>query len=175
MAKSLHTTMDEGTLDIVHQGEEVTVNIPDWILELRGHLFDKDHILAWLEEYDLVVPVTHYFIKELWIALRAKGRPVVKFFKDPDAYEKEKAELRHTGLYNFNDKDMSISLSLIKDKENAQKRINEFVLEPIEIPGQAVSDKVSKAVQAERDKMANAMRMAGLPEEQIQAMLAQLK
>lgn len=112
MAKSFHTIISEGTIDVLHRGEEVTFELPEWIQELKGKLFDEEALLEWAKEYEVTVPVFHYFVKELLIAVRAVARPSVDTKTDK-------------------------SDSMIETSNKCQDRINEFILKEIPEPGQS--------------------------------------
>ncbi len=146
MAKSFYTIIDEGTLDVMHQGEEVTLTLPEWVQELKGKLEDAEALLAWAKEYGVLLAMFHLAIQQLIIVLRAIARAKVAL---------------KTGA----------TKSIIKHKDAAQERLDEFVLREISRPKESKS---LKAKQVEREtikKTVFAMMDAGQDADMVHAIL----
>ena len=132
MAKSLHTIIEEGTIDVLHVGEEVTFKLPYWVKELKGILFDRKALIRWAVRHEVFIPVFHYFIKELLIAIRATARPATDV---------------KTGK----------SKSIIDTQEKCQERIDEFILKEIPLPGKSKAKTIKAADERAAIKAVTAM------------------
>ncbi len=75
MAKNIHTTIKEGIASVMHQGEELDLELPSWMSGLSDVLQDKDGFIAKLEEEDLTLAFLHAGLKECMVGFRAHCRP----------------------------------------------------------------------------------------------------
>jgi hypothetical protein len=110
MAKSLYTTLEEGTFEVKHQHEYVTLELPQWIKRAGAHLDSEDDLIVWAEGHEVMHGLLHMGLQQAIIALRAAARPAVN---------------AKTGE----------TKSIIDDREKAQKRVDEYVVKPIKKPG----------------------------------------
>ena len=122
MAKSFHTILGEGTLEVDHRGETVTLELPGWLAEAKDVLLDEAKLKAWAEENEILHGLLHAGIQKTLIDMRAKARPGTN---------------AKTGE----------TKSIIDDKAAAQARLNDFVVKPTLPPGHSTNP-LKKAVQA---------------------------
>lgn len=119
MAKSFHTIINEGTLEVDHKGETVTLELPDVLKDLKGILMDKDALAEWIETYEIELGVYHAAIQKIIIDVRAKARPST-------------------------DTKTGVSKSIIDEKINAQKRVDDVTIKPTLPPGSSTPKAFSK-------------------------------
>lgn len=170
MAKSFHNIIKEGTFEVLHQGNEVTLNLPEWLTEAANQLNNEDDLLIWAQDNEILHGLLHMALQQLIIALRAKARPQVKAYSSPDKIT-EKTE----DGWIIDTVKCEVTKSIIADKNNAQIRIDDFVLKPVPAPGTVSNKKVSEAIEKERAKIHLAMEVAGIPKEQINMVIADIK
>ena len=134
-------------------------------------------MIEWAKEYEIVIPVFHYFIQQLHIAIRATGRPKMKNLIDmsiPRASgEKEKIaealgklERKTTKLateegyeltdYFIDKKSGDVSLRITRDID-VQNRIENLVIKPVPIPGESKAKTVKAADERAAAKAVTAM------------------
>ena len=144
MAKSLFTILDEGQIDVLHQGSEATFKLPEIFEDFPG-LEDKNKLQAWADKHEILLPLFQAGLKTWMINIRAVARPKNEetLFSDSGEFEK------------------------------AQDRINKMKFRPMTRPGQK-SKKVSEAIQMERDRIATAMKAAGMDEQAITKIINQI-
>ena len=155
MAESFHTIIDRGTFIVNHQGEDREFNLPGWLSEAKGLTEDESALLLWAQENEILLPLMQSGLKELIIALRAVARP-------KDIAGELKGE----------------KIKVIWDSEPvgvAQERLYDFIYTTTPRPGQSKTKAVTKAIEEERRKMAEAMRAAGVDESVIAATISNLK
>lgn len=110
MAKSFYTTLEEGSFEVKHQHEYVTLVLPEWLVDASDKLDDEESLLEWAQEHEVLHGLMHLGIQQVIIALRAAARPSVN---------------AKTGE----------TKSILTDMENAQKRVDDYVLKPVKKPG----------------------------------------
>ena len=146
MAKSFYTILEEGTIEVNHRGEDVTLNLPEWIKAAAPALESESDLLEWAQEYEVLHGLLHSGLQQEIIRLRAAARPAVNVKDDT-------------------------SLSIIADKANAQKRIDDYVCKIVQKPGTGASNKIKKAEFEAYVRMASAMKTSGVPTETIKTTL----
>jgi len=139
MAKSFYNIIEEGSISVSHRGEDVTLQLPSWLCDADGLLEDANALLEWANENKIVHALLHSGIQQMIIQMRAVARPKVNVKTDE-------------------------SLSIISDRENAQKRLYEFEMKPVAKPGQR-KDTMTE------DDMFKALKAAGYTVEEIIAKL----
>ena len=147
MAQSLFEIIENGRIEVNHNGDDVTFDIPEWLKAASGKLENEEDLLTWARENKVVHALLHAGIADTIIGLRATIRPV----------DRKEGEDR-------------VKVSLIRDEINAQKRAKEFTIKPKIRPG---TGSTSVKVKAEIDtltKVIQAMREAGLDTETIHKM-----
>jgi len=155
MAKSFHDILKEGKIEVLHNGEEITLDLPTWLAEAGAVLMDEEALLEWAKDNEVLHGLLHSGIKQEIIMLRAAARP--NDVADPDGLKGD-----------------IVKVSIIDDAEGAQTRLDDYVCKPTPPPGQAANKKVSAAIELERKKMAVAMKAAGIDDDVIAATIAQL-
>ena len=188
---SFHNIIENGLIDISHRGETANFEIADWHKKLKGILFDEEALIAWAREYEIVIPVFHYFVQQLHIAIRATSRPKMKNLIDmsiPRASgEKEKiaealkkleqktAKLAYAEGYEvedyFIDKKLGdVSLKITADL-NVQDRINDLVIKAIPLPGESKAKTVKAADERAAAKAVKAMLDNNIEPEMVHTIL----
>jgi len=155
MAKSFHDILKTGKIDVLHNGDEITLELPEWLAEAAEHLMNEDALLQWAKDNEVLHGLLHSGIKQEIIMLRAAARP--KDIADP------------SGL-----KGDMVKVSIVEDADGAQTRVDNYVCKPTPAPGAVSNKKVSAAIELERKKMAVAMKAAGIEDDVIAATIAQL-
>ena len=145
MAKSIYTITDKKEIDVLHKGGEITLKLPS-IFDDFTTIDDKEELLEWAESHDLLQQLMQAGLRDWIIKIRAIARP------DEDT--------------RFSDEGEAIK---------AQDRIDKMKFKLMTRPGSGVSIKVSEAIQKERDKMRQAMEKVGIPEEQIEEIINDIK
>ena len=110
MAKSFHNIIAEGTIEVSHQGEDVTLNLPEWLKAANGLLEDEEKLLEWATEQEILLPALQSGIQKVIIDIRAAARPNI-------------------------DTKTGATKSIKADIENAQERIDNFVWKAVPKPG----------------------------------------
>jgi hypothetical protein len=152
MAQSMYEIIETGKIEVNHNGEDVTFNLPEWLKNAAGKLENAEALLAWAKEYEIIHALLHAGISDTIIGLRAAIRPAGKKDKDGNM----------------------IPVSLVKDEIKAQERANEFVIKPKARPGTGGSGVKNKAEIDTLTKVCKAMREAGLTDEVIHSMQDQV-
>ena len=167
MAKSFYNILKEGKLEVNHKGEDVTFDLPQWLIEASDCLEDEAALLTWAREYEVLHGLLHYGIQQGIIALRAAARPQVKSFRDADKAKAFLNGIEDQSLWHINGSKDEFSKRMALDLEAAQERIDNFNLKPVPKPGES---KAAAAVKAENSvliKTVEAMRTAGQTDEVI--------
>ena len=178
MAKSFHTILKEGTIDVNHKGEDVTFDLPTWLTSAMDLLEDEQKLLAWAQTHEVLHGLMHFGIQQLIIALRAAARPTVKVFKDVDKAKAFMATIKDPSLWHINTSQDEFSkvMSAELEKVEAQKRIDEFVLKAVPKPGTSkAAVAAAVAAKAEQDvliRTIEAMRKVGQQDDVILNTLA---
>ena len=171
MAKSFYTILKEKVLDVNHKGDDVIFDLPDWLIAAVDHLEDEKALLTWAQEYEVLHGLMHFGIQQLIIALRRVARPQVKIFKDVNKARAFLAGIENQDDWHINKSQDEFSMSMIVDKLNAQKRIDDFELKAIPKPGESQAKATVKAEQNVLIKTINAMKVAGQGDTVIKATL----
>lgn len=119
MAKSFHTIISEGTLEVDHKGETAVFELPPVLADLKGILMDKEALAIWVQSYEIELGVYHTAIQKIIIDVRAKARPAT-------------------------DVKSGVSKSIVAEKVACQKRIDDFVIKPTLPPGSSTPKAFSK-------------------------------
>ncbi len=149
MAKSFHTILAEGTIEVLHRGQAVNLELPEWLTDAKDCLMDESALLEWAKEHEILHGLIHSGIQQEIIRIRAAARPSVNTKTDE-------------------------SKSIIDEQDNAQDRVNEYVCKPTLPPGSTDNKAVSKAIEAERKKMIAAMTAAGIDNDTIKSFVSKL-
>jgi hypothetical protein len=142
MAQSMFDIIETGKIEVNHNGEDRSFDLPDWLKQATGKLENKDTLLEWATEHEIIHALLHAGIADTIIGLRAAIRPAAKKDKNGNL----------------------IPVSLTKDAENADKRAFEFRIKPKVRPG--TGGKTPEQRQAEALKI-----LAGLTTAQIAEVL----
>lgn len=148
MAQSIFEIIETSKLEVNHNGEDVTFNLPEWLKQAAGKLENEEELLSWAKEYEILHALIHAGIADTIIGLRASIRPAAKKDKDGNL----------------------IPVSLTKDAEKAQIRADEFVIKPKTRPGTGGSGIKNKTEIETLTKVCKAMRDAGLEDALIHSM-----
>jgi hypothetical protein len=142
MAKSFHTILVERTLEVDHKGETVILDLPSWLSDAKEVLMDKDGLVSWAQENEIIHGLLHAGIQKTLIDLRAKARPSTN---------------TKTGE----------SKSILDDRRQAQERIEEFVVRPVPVPGQGKTKAFGKGEESALKAAIEALKMAGMDDGKI--------
>lgn len=142
MAKSFHDIIKDGRIEVTHQGEEVTLELPAIFKELQGGLMDKEQLLFWMESNDVEMGVIHAGIQKLIIDLRAKARPST-------------------------DTKTGRSDSIVAGKDDAQARVDGFEIKPTLPPGSSTPKAFGKGVEQALRMSIEALQAVGMTDEVI--------
>lgn len=143
MAKSFHTILVEGKLEVDHKGQTVVLELPSWLGEAKDVLMDEAKLKEWAEKNEVMHGLLHAGIQKTIIDMRAKARPGTN---------------AKTGE----------SKSILDDQEGAQKRLDEFKVTPTPPPGQGGKGKAfGKGEESALTAAIEALKMAGIADEQV--------
>jgi hypothetical protein len=137
MAESMFDTYANGRMEVTHNGDSIFFELPKWMKEVGPIIEDKEKLLAWSAKHDNLLAIYHAAFAKIKIDFCAVVRPA-------DVAGEKKGE--------------KVKVSLVKDKDNAQKRGLEFNIKPATRPGtgggvktKAEIDTLTKVCQAMRD------------------------
>ena len=119
MAKSIHNTIKETTIDIQHAGQDYTFDMPGWVNDFSTHMDDVDGLVEVARKHDCLHGLLHAGLQQLIINIRAKGRPADK-----------KGQTQPM------------------DVEAGQDRIDNYRMKPVPVPGAAKAITPDKAIAA---------------------------
>ena len=156
----MYDIIESGSLEVDHKGETVNIELPDWVKELSGKLEDEEALQVWATEHEIFLPIFHYFIKQLLIALRAQARPQAKMYKDLAVFKTALTAIERRAEYHINEDTGELSKRISCDIEDAQTRVDEFVCKPTARPGTGnakAAEKIKKVEENAFYKMAQAM------------------
>jgi len=148
MAQSIYEIIETGKIEVNHNGEDKSFELPNWLKAAAGKLENEKELLDWAKEYEIIHALLHAGLADTIIGLRAAIRPAAK--------KNAEGEM--------------IAVSLTKDSVNAQTRANEFVIKPKTRPGTGGTGVKNKAELDTLTKVCKAMRAAGLNDELIHSM-----
>lgn len=171
MAKSFYSILSEGTLEVNHKGEDVTFNLPAWLIAAAEKLENEEKLLEWAQEYEVVHGLLHFGIQQLIIALRAAARPKIKIFKEADKAKAFLAAIENQDEWHINVSKDEFSKLISVDANDAQKRIDNFELKPVPKPGESKAVAEKKAETTVLIKTIVAMRTAGQDDNVIKVIL----
>ena len=174
MAKSMYDIIESGSLEVDHKGETVDIELPGWVKELSGKLEDEEALQMWATEHEIFLPIFHYFIKQLLIALRAQARPQAKMYKDLAVFKTALTTIDKSE-YHISENTGELSKRISCDMEDAQTRVDEFVCKPTARPGTGTAKAAEKIKKAEENafyKMAQAMYATNVDVEVIKSTLS---
>jgi hypothetical protein len=163
MAKSIFTTLEEGTFEVNHIGNEVILNLPEWMEELGEIFTDEEKMLEWAKSNEILLPMLQTAIQAVLISLRAVARPTSKTYKNLAAYKAAYNELSDVANYHCDDKKLTISKNIVIDSQGAQARVDEFVWKELKKPGQ------TKVIS--EDAALEALAKSGKSDEELMEML----
>ena len=147
MAKSFYTIIDEQEIEVLHQGEQVVLDLPSWIKEAKGLLEDEEELLKWAKDHGILHGLLHSGIQHEIIAIRAIARPSIN---------------AKTGA----------TKSILADRDKAQDRVSKYVCKAVPKPGTSAGSKAKQAEYTAYVNMAKAMASTGLDEATIKKALA---
>lgn len=150
MAKSIFTTLEEGSFEVVHIGNEVILDLPQWMEGLNEVFESEEGMLEWAQDNEIVLPMLQTAVQAVLISLRAVARPTVKGYNSLHDYEIESAAHRSIEgeNYTYNDKTLTISRNIIDDIVGCQDRVNDFVWKTVKKPGQVKVISEDQALEA---------------------------
>ena len=106
MAKSIHTTISDTTIEIDHDGGTYTFDTPNWVNEFSEVMDDEEGIVAVARKHEILHGLLHAGLQQLVINIRAKGRPgLIKGVTQP------------------------------MDQQAGQDRIDAYMPRPVPVPG----------------------------------------
>ena len=142
MAKSFHFIIDDGNFEVNHKGNDVILDLPEWLKDAKGKLNSLRDLTRWAVKNGILLALLHAGIQQLIIKLRAAARP---------------------------DEDTSILDD--KDGAQARVNDFKFEAVP-EPGTTGTASKVKKAENAAIVKSINAMRTCKIPDDQIKSVLS---
>jgi len=142
MAKSFHTIISEGTLEVDHKGETEVFELPSWLAETSGILMDSEKLTDWAIENEIIHGLLHAGIQKVIIDIRAKCRPGT-------------------------DVKSGLTKSIVAEKIACQERIDGFVVKPTLPPGSSTPKAFGKGVEAALVMSIEAMQGAGMSDDVI--------
>lgn len=162
MAKSFHIIISDGTIAVKHtpaklnnsgvlkreKTEEVVLDLPEWLTASNGLLDNEDGLLSWAQEHEILLPLLQNGLQKTMIDIRAKARPKV----------------------DKNDE----TISIIEDIDNAQERVDNFIMKVTPKPGTSKTKAAEIALRLQSNSMELALRELKIDEEIIQKALAKL-
>ena len=149
MAQSIYEIIETGKIEVNHNGDDQTFELPSWLKEAAGKLENEEELLTWAKDNKIIHALLHAGLADTVIGLRAAIRPAaVKKAEDGRVY----------------------AVSIITDSANAAKRANEFRIKPKTRPGTGGSGVKNKAEIDTLTKVCKAMKAAGLNDELIHSM-----
>ncbi len=117
MAKSFFNIIDDETIEVNHNGEDVTFDLPFFYTgDNKPNLENEEELLAWAREHNILHGLLHKGIQKDIIDIRAEARPADKDGK---------------------------KVSLIDDSLNAQERIFDHKIKPMKRPGQTATKTIT--------------------------------
>lgn len=143
MAKSFHTILNEGTIEVKHLGEDATFDLPTWLTAASSILADEVALLEWAQEHEVLHGLLHSGIQQEIIRIRAAARPTIYSYADFDKYKAAIKLLSNVEDYHTNERDCQISMRLLKD-DKAQDRIDNYVCKEVKKPGTTKKGEVTK-------------------------------
>lgn len=165
MAKSIFTTLEEGTLEVVHIGNEIIINLPEWFTE-AGEVFESEEgMLKWAQDNEFLLPALQSAIQAKLIDIRAVARPTTKTYGSLEKFNEARAALKDPQNYHIDDRPtkLQISKNIIADKVNAQNRVYDHVWAQVKRPG-------AKTVISE-DKALETLAASGKSDEELMELL----
>lgn len=74
---NIHTQVKDGKLEVTHQGESKTFEMPTWMSDMgeEGMLQDEDALVKHLKDHGMLLGFLHAGLKECLVGLRAHIRP----------------------------------------------------------------------------------------------------
>lgn len=106
MAKSIHTTISEKTIEIDHDGGTYTFDTPGWVTDFSEVMHDGELIADVARKHECLHGLLHAGLQQLVINIRSKGRPAPK-----------------KGIVQP------------MDEEAGQERIDAYIMKPVPVPG----------------------------------------
>lgn len=119
MAKSIHTTISEEAIEVMHDGETYMFTMPSWVLEFSDVMGDEDGLVEVARRHKCLHGLLHAGLQQLIINIRAKGRPADK-----------KGETQPM------------------DTDAGQERIDSYRMKPVPVPGAIRAITPDKAIQS---------------------------
>lgn len=147
MAKSFHSIISSGDIEVMHKGEEVALKLPAWLIAADGKLEDEAQLLKWAQEQEVLLPALQSAIQKVIIEIRASARPA-------DSEDKP--------------------ISIISDIIAAQERVDNFVWKATPKPGQSKAVLATDALKKQKASMITAMKELGIDEDLISQAIAKL-
>jgi len=164
MSKSIFTTLEEGSFEVVHIGNEVILDLPVWMEGLGEVFTDEEKMLEWARKNEILLPMLQTAIQAVLISLRAVARPGVKTYKNVNDFNQAIKLLGDDAPYYDKDsKKLTISKNIIADSVDAQDRVNDFVWKELKKPGE------KKAIS--EDQALEALAKSGKSDEELLEML----
>lgn len=142
--------------DVQHEANTESFTLPSYLEGVGDILEDEDALVKWAQDHEIIHGLLHYGLQEMIIKLRQVARPPVKMEFDKDL-----------------GKEVNIGKTINADKEDAQERINDFVIKPIKRPGTG-GTKITKALNEQKAKMRTVLEGLGKSEDEINELLSQL-
>jgi hypothetical protein len=149
MAQSMYEVIENGMIEVNHNGEDAEFMIPEWLEAASGKLESEADLLEWAKEHKVLHALLHAGIAHTIIDLRAVIRPA-------DKAGKEKGE--------------KIKVSMLKDFDAAQARSDGFKIKPKARPGTGGSGSKAQAEQETLTKVVKAMIEGGIDTATIHAL-----
>ena len=135
MAKSFHTILNEGIIEVSHLGEKETFELPEWLTGAKDILGDMEALVAWAQEEEVMHGLLHSGIQQEIIRIRAASRPTINSYADVNKYNEAIGKLVVKDHFHMNDRDCQISKRLSCDTLDAQSRIDDYVCKEVKKPG----------------------------------------
>ena len=165
MAKSIWTTLEEGTFEVKHIGNEVILDLPEWFSEVNGIFDQEDKMVKWAMDNEIMLPALQSAVQAKLIDLRAVARPITKTYGSLEKFNEARELLADPENYHIDDRlsKLQISKNILADNVNAQDRVLDHVWKEVKKPG-------SGTVISE-DKALETLAASGKTDEEIMALL----
>jgi len=75
MAEKLEITLSRGTATVSHRGDEVTIQLGEWLNIPQETFFDREALLAHCEQHGILLATLQEGFAQHLINVRAKARP----------------------------------------------------------------------------------------------------
>lgn len=149
MAERIEAVMARGNMEVTHEGETITVDLPQWFRVPEDVWYSEEALIEWCRDHGILLANLHKGFEQTLIKLRAVARPADKPPEEKGGNPiKQKIE-----------------------QSAAQDRVFEFRLKPRQRPAESFSAE-DQFAKLSREVQIAALRKAGFSEKQIEALMS---